>query len=114
MDAHPRAVATLDVAAIVVSVIAAPAPFAFAGNGSSGPRPDDGTDRCTAASAKGSAEDRPSGSTQDGAAKGILGRRLMRRHRTSKGQQRRNSQISNHATILPIVVPASRKRKLLN
>ena len=100
MRPNPFPVWALAVTAVAIIIITAPAPFTIAGNGCPGPRPDDRTDCRTAASANGATDERPSGSADYGAAKCILSRRLLSRHRQPQSQQRRNSQISKHSVIL--------------
>src|SRR6185503_1346681 len=91
MHAHPAVVA-LDVAAVMIPVIAAAAPFAFAGDGRARSRTDHRADGRTAATTHGSAEDR--------AAKRVLGHRLMRRHRECNAEQGRNPKLPNHFRTL--------------
>jgi hypothetical protein len=98
---NPSAIPALDVTTIAVIVIAAPAPLAFSGDGSSGACTDDRAYRRTAASADGPADDGATDSAQQRAAKRVLGRGLMNRHRQRYSQQRRTSNSSKHSALFP-------------
>src|SRR5262245_52448620 len=86
IGAQPAAVGALDVAAVMIPVIATAAAFALAGDGSPGPGADDGANRGTAATADSAADDCARGSAEQGTAKRVLGDGLMGRQRDGKAQ----------------------------
>ena len=88
IDPHPPAVAALDVAAVVIPVVAIAAPVAFAGNGSSRAGADDRADRSTSAASDRAADNGAGRTTEQRTAKGVvLGRRLVSRHHDGERQQ---------------------------
>jgi hypothetical protein len=100
MDAQPGAIGALDPAAVMIPVIAAAAPIAFRGNGGTRACAENGADGRTAAAPECAAHDGPGSSAEEGAPQGVLGRRLMRRHRQGKSEQGRNPNLPNHSQIL--------------
>src|SRR6185312_10864196 len=99
MHAHPAVVA-LYVAAVMIRVIAAAAPFAFAGDGRARSRTDHRADSRTAATTHGSADDSARGSAQESTAKCVLRHRLMRRHCECEAEHGRHPKLPNHFRIL--------------
>src|SRR5262249_15126917 len=103
IGAYPGAIAALEVAAVVVIIITATATLAFAGDGCTRAGTDDSANRSATGTADRTPDDRARGSAEDGAAKGVLRRRLMGRHRCGQSQQSRHSRLPNHFRDSPCV-----------
>jgi len=92
MRTNPGAVAALQIAAVAIGIIAAPAPLAVSRDGSSRSGTEDGTDRGTTSATKRTTKNCAAGAAENRSAKHVLRGSLMQRRDDRKREQHGSTQ----------------------